>query len=90
MSNKIIAFQGEPGANSHIACQEAYPSWTPLPCATFEDALAAVAEGRAALAMIPIENTIAGRVADIHTLLPASASSSSPSTSCRSISTSWR
>jgi prephenate dehydratase len=72
MSNKIIAFQGEPGANSHIACQEAYPSWTPLPCATFEDALAAVAEGRAALAMIPIENTIAGRVADIHTLLPAS------------------
>ena len=72
MSDKIIAFQGEPGANSHIACQDAYPSWTPLPCATFEDALAAVTEGRAGLAMIPIENTIAGRVADIHTLLPAS------------------
>ena len=48
------------------------PDWTPLPCATFEDALAAVAEGRAARAMIPIENSIAGRVADIHTLLPAS------------------
>ena len=72
MTDKIIAFQGEPGANSHIACQNAYPTWTPLPCATFEDALAAVSEGRASLAMIPIENSIAGRVADIHTLLPAS------------------
>jgi prephenate dehydratase len=72
MTDKIIAYQGEPGANSHIACNNAYPGWTPLPCATFEDALAAVAEGRAGLAMIPIENSIAGRVADIHTLLPAS------------------
>jgi prephenate dehydratase len=72
MTDKIIAYQGEPGANSHIACQNAYPGWTPLPCATFEDALAAVAEHRATLAMIPIENSIAGRVADIHTLLPAS------------------
>ena len=72
MSDKTIAYQGEPGANSHIACNNAYPGWTPLPCATFEDALAAVAEGRAELAMIPIENSIAGRVADIHTLLPAS------------------
>ena len=72
MTDKIIAFQGEPGANSHIACQNAYPKWTPLPCATFEDALAAVTEGRASLAMIPIENSIAGRVADIHALLPAS------------------
>ena len=67
-----IAYQGEPGANSHIACNNAYPHLTPLPCATFEDALAAVGEGRARLAMIPIENTIAGRVADIHALLPAS------------------
>jgi prephenate dehydratase len=72
MTEKLIAYQGEPGANSHIACNNAYPGWTPLPCATFEDALAAVAEGRAGLAMIPIENSIAGRVADIHTLLPAS------------------
>ena len=68
----MIAYQGEPGANSHIACLNVYPTWTPLPCATFEDALAAVTEGRARLAMIPIENSIAGRVADIHTLLPAS------------------
>ena len=72
MTENFIAYQGEPGANSHIACQNVYPGWTPLPCATFEDALAAVAEGRAGLAMIPIENSIAGRVADIHTLLPAS------------------
>ncbi|MDR3464060.1 MAG: prephenate dehydratase [Beijerinckiaceae bacterium] len=72
MTENFIAYQGEPGANSHIACKNVYPGWTPLPCATFEDALAAVAEGRAGLAMIPIENSIAGRVADIHTLLPAS------------------
>src|ERR1044071_10235050 len=65
-----IAFQDEPGANSHIAIAEAFPDATPLPCATFEDALAAVASGEAALGMIPIENSIAGRVADIHHLLP--------------------
>jgi prephenate dehydratase len=69
---KKIAFQGEPGANSHIACQEAYPGYEPLPCATFEDAFAAVRSGRAALAMIPIDNSLAGRVADIHSLLPQS------------------
>jgi len=67
-----VSFQGEPGANSHIACDEALPSHTPLPCATFEDAFAAVQEGQAELAMIPIENSIAGRVADIHHLLPTS------------------
>ncbi len=67
-----IAYQGEPGANSHIACKDVYPDWTPLPCATFEDALAAVFDGTAARAMIPIENSIAGRVADIHHLLPTS------------------
>jgi prephenate dehydratase len=67
-----IAFQGEPGANSHIAIVEAYPDAVPLPCATFEDALAAIASGEAELGMIPIENSIAGRVADIHHLLPAS------------------
>ena len=72
MTNTTISYQGEPGANSHIACANAYPKCTPLPCATFEDALAAVVEGKAGLAMIPIENSIAGRVADIHTLLPAS------------------
>jgi len=69
---KIIAYQGEPGANSHIACDERYPDMTPLACATFEDAFAAIAEGAAGLGMIPIENSIAGRVADIHNLLPAS------------------
>jgi prephenate dehydratase len=72
MTAKLIAFQGEPGANSDIACREAYPEWQPLPCATFEDAFAAVSEGEAALGMIPIENSIAGRVADIHHLLPTS------------------
>jgi prephenate dehydratase len=67
-----IAFQGEPGAYSHLACIEAYPEMEPSPKASFEDAFAAVAEGEAALAMIPIENSLGGRVADIHHLLPAS------------------
>ncbi|MDR3465711.1 MAG: prephenate dehydratase [Xanthobacteraceae bacterium] len=67
-----IAFQGEPGANSHIAIAEAYPDAEALPCATFEDALAAIASGEADLGMIPIENSVAGRVADIHHLLPHS------------------
>jgi prephenate dehydratase len=68
-----IAYQGVPGANSHIACQQAFPDMTPLACATFEDAFAAVeSEGKAALAMIPIENSLGGRVADIHYLLPES------------------
>jgi len=69
---QVISFQGEPGANSHIACSEMYPGWEVLPCPTFEDAFAAVSEGQAGLAMIPIENSIAGRVADIHHLLPTS------------------
>jgi prephenate dehydratase len=67
-----IAFQGEPGANSHIAISEAYPAAEAMPCATFEDALAAISSGEADLGMIPIENSVAGRVADIHHLLPAS------------------
>ena len=67
-----ISFQGEPGANSHIAAQEAFPDWEVLPCPTFEDAFAAVSDGAAGLAMIPIENSIAGRVADIHHPLPTS------------------
>jgi len=69
---KKIAFQGEPGANSHIAIVAAYPDAEPLPCPTFEDALAAIASGEADLGMIPIENSVAGRVADIHHLLPQS------------------
>jgi len=67
-----IAFQGEPGANSHLAARDAYPDMEATPCATFEDALAAVKTGKAKLAMIPIENSVAGRVADIHHLLPHS------------------
>jgi prephenate dehydratase len=67
-----ISYQGEPGANSHIACVEARPDHEPLPCATFEDAFQAVETGKAALAMIAIENTTAGRVADVHHLLPES------------------
>src|SRR3978361_2377017 len=67
-----IAFQGEPGANSHIAVVNAYPGAEPMPCPTFEDALAAIASGEADLGMIPIENSVAGRVADIHHLLPQS------------------
>jgi prephenate dehydratase len=67
---KSIVFQGEPGANSHIACAQAYPGFTPVPCPTFEDALTAVANGDADLGMIPIENSVAGRVADIHHLMP--------------------
>ena len=67
-----IAYQGEPGANSHLACRDAFPKMEPLACPTFEDALAAVKGGDALLAMIPIENSVAGRVADIHHLLPDS------------------
>jgi prephenate dehydratase len=67
-----ISFQGELGANSHIACIEAYPDYEPLPCPTFEDAFAAVRTRRASLGMIPIDNSVAGRVADIHHLMPRS------------------
>jgi len=67
-----ISFQGEPGANSDTACRNMFPDMEPLPCATFEDAFNAVESGKADLAMIPIENTLAGRVADIHYLLPHS------------------
>jgi len=67
-----IAFQGEPGANSHLAARDAYPRMEAFPCPTFEDTLAAVKNGEAKLAMIPIENSVAGRVADIHHLLPHS------------------
>jgi prephenate dehydratase len=65
-----VSYQGEPGANSHLACREVLPQLDAFPCATFEDALAAVKTGEARYAMIPIENSVAGRVADIHHLLP--------------------
>jgi len=67
-----ISYQGEPGANSHLACNEVFPGQEPLPCPTFEDAIGAVKSGEARYAMIPIENSLAGRVADIHHLLPQS------------------
>jgi prephenate dehydratase len=67
-----IAFQGAPGAYSHLSCRVAYPKMAPLPCASFDDAFAAVRDGQAALGMIPIENSVAGRVADIHHLMPDS------------------
>ena len=67
-----IAYQGEPGANSHIVCKVNYPDWEAVPCASFEDVFAAVENGEADRAMIPIDNSIAGRVADIHHFLPGS------------------
>jgi prephenate dehydratase len=67
-----IAFQGLPGAYSDLACRNAYPGMETLPCASFEDAFAAVKNGQARLAMIPIENSVAGRVADVHHLMPHS------------------
>jgi len=68
----VIAFQGLPGAYSDLACRSVYPDWKTLPCPSFEDVFQAVHEGRAGLAMIPIENSVAGRVADIHHLMPDS------------------
>jgi len=68
----LIAFQGEPGAYSDLACRNVFPEMATLPCDTFEDAIAAVRDGRAALVMLPIENSVAGRVADIHHLMPDS------------------
>jgi prephenate dehydratase len=70
--HRTVAFQGAPGANSNIAVTQAFPDGLPLPCFSFEDAIDAVREGRAARAMIPIENSLHGRVADIHFLLPES------------------
>jgi prephenate dehydratase len=67
-----ISYQGEAGANSHIACLEAFPDCAPVPCHTFEDAFQAVQDGHADHAMIAIDNSLAGRVADVHHLLPHS------------------
>ena len=70
--HRAVAFQGAPGANSQIAVEQAFPDGLPLPCFSFEDAIDAVREGQADCAMIPIENSLHGRVADIHFLLPES------------------
>ena len=67
-----IAFQGQPGAYSELACRTAFPGMPTLPCDSFEDAIAAVRDGRAALGMLACENSLAGRVPDIHRLLPES------------------
>ncbi len=72
MSGLKIIYQGEPGANSHLACLDAYPDAETIAAHTFEDAFGAVQNSTADLAMIPIENSVAGRVADIHHLLPQS------------------
>ncbi len=68
----LIAFQGVPGAYSDLACRAAFPTLATLPCESFEAAIDAVREGRARLAMLPCENSLAGRVPDIHHLLPHS------------------
>ncbi len=68
----VIAFQGYPGAYSDLACRAAFPGMTTLPCESFETAMEAVRDGRADLAMLPCENSLAGRVPDIHHLLPGS------------------
>lgn len=68
--NRKIAFQGFAGAYSDMACRAVYPDMETLPCESFEEAFIAVEEGRAALAMIPVDNTLAGRVADVHHLIP--------------------
>ncbi len=65
-----VAYQGEPGANSHLACREVFPHAEAVAFPTFEDTLSAVSSGDVDVAMIPIENSVAGRVADIHHLLP--------------------
>jgi len=69
---KLIAFQGEPGANGHEACLTHFPDYTPRPCATFEDAFEVMKSGECELGMIAVENSTAGRVADVHHLLPHS------------------
>ena len=68
----LIAFQGRPGAYSDLACRRAYPNWRTLPCESFEAAIEAVRSGQAQLGMLPCENSLAGRVPDIHSLLPDS------------------
>ena len=69
---KRISFQGAPGANSDEACRTYFPDYEPVACATFEEAFEAIKSGDCELGMIPVENSIAGRVADVHHLLPSS------------------
>ncbi len=69
-AGETIAFQGLPGAYSDLACRQVHPEMAPLAFQTFDEVFAAVEDGAAALAMIPIENSVAGRVADIHQLMP--------------------
>src|SRR5260370_21737389 len=69
-ASDVTALHGEPGANSDLACRPGFPYMTTLPCPTFEAAMGAVQAGKAELAIIPVENSIAGRVADLHSLLP--------------------
>jgi prephenate dehydratase len=69
---KKIVFQGEPGANSHLACREVFADYEAIPSPTFEDAFSAISAGDVDLGMIPVENSVAGRVADIHHLMPGS------------------
>jgi prephenate dehydratase len=69
--NRIV-YQGEPGSYSHQSCQDVFPGWEAVGKATFEDCFQAVNEGEAGLAMIALENSLAGRVADVHHLLPSS------------------
>jgi prephenate dehydratase len=72
MMTGTIAFQGRPGAYSDLACRGAYPTWRTLPCETFQAAMEAVHGGAAELAMIACENSLAGRVPDVHVLMPDS------------------
>src|SRR5262249_57792040 len=69
MTEQTIAFQGTFGAYSDLACRRVFPEIATLPCTQFDDAFAAVSDGRAALAMIAVENSVAGRVADVHHLM---------------------
>ncbi len=69
---RLVSFQGAHGAYSDLACRAVFPGITTLPCATFDDAIAAVRDGDADRALIPIENSLAGRVADVHYLMPKS------------------
>ncbi len=70
--NRVISFQGLPGAYSDLACRSTFPGMTTLPCLSFEEAIDAVRDGSAQLGMLPCENSLAGRVSDIHHLLPGS------------------
>ncbi len=72
MSSRTIAFQGWPGANSDLACRQVFPDHETLPCTSFQETIAAVHDGKADAALIPVENSVAGRVADIHHMLPSS------------------